>query len=123
MANVKSTIESTTTTYATQRGIVVGKMYGGGKGIYAARNFKADSLKELKAKFNNAFEIGSLDAGFGFDKLLAAGTQIVTTTVIVVDGKEYTNVTTENYVIGDTDLFEECLDAGDFYDDLDVDAE
>lgn len=117
MATTK-TYKELTTKYFTQSGVVIGKMYGGGKGQYNARNFKADSIEELKEKLQKAFELGSLDSGFGFEKLLAAGVQIVTERHVDIDGLDFSNRTYENYVIGDVDLFEEAVEMEDIVDNL-----
>lgn len=107
-------------TFRSQKGLVVGKMYGGGKGIYPARNFTADTEKELKEKINKAFELGSLDAGMGFEKLVAAGVQIVEVTTVVIDGKKFTNETVKNWVTGDEDLFNSMVEEEEIMDDLEV---
>lgn len=105
-------------TFRSQNGIVVGKCYGGGKGTYPTRDFKADTEKELKEKINKALDLGSLDDGMGFEKLIAAGVQIVEITTVEIDGKKYTNETVKNWVTGDTDLFNQMVEDGGICDDL-----
>lgn len=98
--------------FSSARGVVVGKMYGGGLGCYAARNFTADSIEELKAKIQKAFDLGSLDSGFGFEKLLAAGVVIEDKASVNIVDQQFTSSTFSNYIIGDVDLFQEQLDCG-----------
>lgn len=103
--------------YLTENGVVVGKVYGGGLEIHPARNFTADSAKELKLKVRNAFDLESLDAEFGFDKLLAAGVVIVDEASVEIEGQVFTSVTKTNHVIGDEDLFQELVEAGQIVDE------
>lgn len=97
-------------TYSCAEGIVLGKLWGGGLGSYAARSYKADTLKELKEKLQKAFDLGSLDSGAGFERLLAAGVVIEDKASIEIDGKIFTSSTYSKYVIGDVDLFQEKVD-------------
>lgn len=98
--------------YSTSKGVVIGKLWGGGIGSYTARNYKADTLKELKEKVQKAFELGSLDNGCGFERLLAAGVVIEDEATININDQLFTSSTYENYIIGDTDLFQEFVDKG-----------
>lgn len=104
-------------TYSTEAGVVIGKMYGGGIGFAEARNFQADSVKELKEKVQKAFELGSLDKGFDFEKLLAAGVVIVDEANTIIEDQVFTATKKENFKVGDTDLFDEQVEAGNIYDE------
>ena len=76
-------------TYSTMQGVVIGKMWGGGMGSYSARDYKANTLKELQEKLQKAFDLGSLDSGAGFEKLLAAGVIIVDEASVEIEGKVF----------------------------------
>ena len=104
--------------FYTQKGIVVGKLWGGGKGCYEARSYSAETLDELKEKLQKAFELGSLDKGMGFERLVAASVQIVDKSTITIDDKEYTHTDVSNFILGDKDLFESMIDDCEIYDDL-----
>ena len=48
MSNTKENKLEIKHVYSTENGVVVGKVYGGGLEVHPARNFTADSAKELK---------------------------------------------------------------------------
>jgi len=102
--------------FSSARGVVVGKMWGGGIGTYSARNYKADTLDELKDKIQKAFDLGSLDSGAGFERLLAAGVVIEDESSVSINDQLFTSSTYENYIIGDVDLFQELVDNGTIID-------
>jgi len=99
-------------TYSTEAGVVLGKRYGGGLGYTDARNFTADSIKGLKDKVQKAFDLGSLAADCDLEKLFAAGVVLVDEATVEIDGKVFTNVSKENFVVGDVDLFNEKVEEG-----------
>lgn len=72
-------------------GIVWGRLWGGGKGGYAARKLYATSKSELYRKIENALDDGSLDSGMGYEHLLGAVMVIITKTTITVGGDLFTN--------------------------------
>ena len=112
MTNTKTNTQTVNHTYSTEAGVVLGKRYGGGLGYTTARNFTADSIKELKDKVQKAFDLGSLAADCDLEKLFAAGVVLVDEATVEIDGKVFTNVSKENYVVGDVDLFNEKVEAG-----------
>lgn len=117
MTNTNKTTNEIKHTYSTEAGVVAGKLYGGGLGFATARNFTADSVKELKEKVQKAFDLGSLAEGFGFDKLLAAGVVIVDEASTVIEGQVFTSIKKENHKLGDIDLFDEQLENGNIFDE------
>lgn len=56
----------------TARGVVLGKLWGGGAGYYPARKYRNASLSKLKAEVSKDFKSGGLDSGMGFEKLMGA---------------------------------------------------
>lgn len=99
--------------YSTEAGVVLGKReYGGSFGVTEARNFKGDSIKELKEKVQKAFDLGSLPADCTLERLFTAGVVLVDEASVEIDGKVYTNITKENFIVGDVDLFKEKLEEG-----------
>lgn len=121
MANENKTNIKTTTLYYTQNGVVVGKMYGGGRNVVAARDYSAPTKKELCEKIEAAFTSGSIDHDMQLDKVMAAGVQIVETEMLTYNGKTYTRSETTNYVVGDKELFNELVCEGIIVDDLNDD--
>lgn len=109
--NTINTKDITHTFYST-RGIVIGTLWGGGLGAYPARDYSAATVDELKAKLQKAFDLGSLDSGAGFERLLAAGVVIVDEASITINDQVFTSKSESNYVLGDEDLFQEKIDAG-----------
>lgn len=101
--------------YATQKGVVIGRSHGY-KAIATARDFVAESLDELKAKVNKAFDCNTLDTDLIFDQVIAAGVEIVDCAKVVIEGREFTNTTIHNFIVGDKEFFTSCLDNGDFVD-------
>lgn len=119
MTNTKTT-NTINHTFTTEAGVVLGKRYGGGLGYTTARNFTADSIKELKDKVKKAFDLGSLAADCNLEQLFAAGVVLVDEATVEIDGKVFTNISKENYVVGDVDLFNEKVEAGYIIDENDV---
>jgi len=119
--NVKENKLEVTHSYSSARGVVVGKVFGGGLGYSTARDFTADTLDELKAKVQKAFDLGSLDKDAKFEKLLAAGVVLVDQAFVEIEGRTFTSTGEENFVVGDVDLFNEKVDEGFIFDDLSLD--
>jgi len=59
------------------RGYVLGKLWGGGMGVYPSRVLYADTLEDLKAQAIDGLD-GSLDSGMGFEYLQGARLEIET---------------------------------------------
>ena len=76
------------------KGIVLGNMWGGDKGIYTSTKLQAPTLEELNVKINAALEDGTLDGGGGFDGLIGAEMGITETQTIEIDGTPFTNENT-----------------------------
>lgn len=81
-------------------GLVLGYLWGGGKGSYPAKKFEADTKEDLLDQAKKALVDGSLDSGMGFERLLGALINIEEITTILVDGKEYYSKSYEHEFIG-----------------------
>ena len=86
----------TTITYSA-KGIVLGNMWGGGKGSYPSIEIYADTKKELDTLINEKLADKSLDRGAGFENLLGAVMEITIKTDATIHGKIFTN---KEYNIG-----------------------
>lgn len=77
--------------YFMTYGKVKGLMWGGGIGEYPTRNLsnrfikRSDLYSFIKRHLNN----GTLDGGFGFQRLISAKVVICRQEVYVIDGKEF----------------------------------
>ena len=90
------------------KGIVVGNLWGGGRGGYSTeplRNYK--SLKTLLIDANRMLIDGSLDSGMGFESLECAILNVKETETIFDDNKEYTRDTYTTEMIGIPSMNEE----------------
>ncbi len=88
------------TKYSAQ-GSVIGNLWGGGKGIYAAKRLtNYDSKEELIKDLNKMLDDGSLDAGMGFESLTGAVLTITTKTSTLINDKIFTNYEDELLTIG-----------------------
>lgn len=95
-------------------GVVIGKDFYGNIGSYPALNYAGFDTKEhLLEKINLDFADNSLDAGFGFDHLLAARMHVCMKHTIVIDGKDYTHEEWQNVDIGDTSLIDKLTKEND----------
>ena len=101
--------------YSTQKGVVIGRS-NGCKAIATARNFVAESLDKLKEKVIDAVNNNTLDTNLIFDQVIAAGVEIVDCAKVVIEGREFTNTTICNFIVGDIEFFTSCLDNGDIVD-------
>lgn len=70
-------------------GHVLGLCWGGGTGIYPSRVIVGQNMEEVEKKVEDAFNDGSLDSGFGFEKLLAASIEYSIVYKMEFEGKEY----------------------------------
>ena len=84
----------------TANGIVVGNLWGGGKGYYPARKYRAKTLSELKKEINSDFKSGGLDSGMGYESLTGALMYVTKHTTIKHGKKDFTNTTTNRMWIG-----------------------
>lgn len=95
-------------------GVVIGKDFYGNVGSYPTNNYASFDTKEhLLEKINLDFADNSLDAGFGFDRLLAARMHVCMKHTIVIDGKDYTHEEWQNVDIGDTSLIDKLTKEND----------
>ena len=95
-------------------GIVLGYLWGGGKGAYPAHKLSADTKEEILNKANSALFDGSLDSGMGYESLIGALLFITKITTIEIDGKPFTNKETEDEFIGELsedeqDFLSKCI--------------
>ena len=88
------------------RGIVLGKLWMGGKAAYPARESSGDDSDLLIKKAKEDLESKSLDAGMGFEYLMGAMLTLETITIISHEGKDYHRSDFEILFIGDLN-FEE----------------
>ena len=102
-------------TFKTQRGVVVGR-YHGQRAVTTTRNFVADTKADLIKKVKAAFENNTLDGELMLKESIAAGVEIVDTATVEIDGKVFSNVTIENYVVGDEDYFNYLIIKGEIVD-------
>jgi hypothetical protein len=83
------------------KGIVLGNYWGGGKGGYAAKRIKANTLEELLTIATKMLDDGSLDSGMGYESLIGASLEVSTITTVLINDKEFINTETEIHFIGD----------------------
>lgn len=92
-------------------GVVIGKDFYGNMGSYPTKNYSGvDTKEQLLEKINTDFADNSLDAGFGFNRLLAARMHVCMKHTIVIDGKDYTHEEWQNVDIGDTSLIDKLTE-------------
>jgi len=96
-------------------GKVYGKYWGGGEGIYEAREYESDTLEELEDKINKDVKTGAIDGGMGYEEVLGAYMIIDIITDIEIDGKIFSNVKIEKRFYGKlTDEQKDFLGFGEF---------
>ena len=98
----------------TAKGQVLGKLWGGGEGVYPTIKFTGDSKEEILEKANAALNDGSMDSGMGYESLIGAILVVKETTKIIVEGKVFTNDEYEDITIGklkddQLQFLEDCL--------------
>lgn len=71
-------------------GVVLGNLWGGGKGSYPARQLTSETLEDLIKQANKGLD-GSLDGGMGFESLIGAVLFVTKTTTIMVNEKPFSN--------------------------------
>lgn len=95
-------------------GVVIGKDFYGNIGSYPTLNYAGFDTKEhLLEKIKSDFSDNSLDAGFGFDCLLAARMHVCMKHTILIDSKPYTHEEWQNVDIGDTSLIDKLTKEND----------
>lgn len=88
-------------------GVVIGKDFYGNIGSYPTLNYASFDTKEhLLEKIKSDFSDNCLDAGFGFDCLLAARMHVCMKHTILINSKPYTHEEWQNVDIGDTSLID-----------------
>lgn len=75
-------------------GIVLGNLWGGGRGWYPTRKYKSDKYTDLVRDINEGFSSGTLDSGMGFDGLVGGLMIIEKVTIIYIDGVKFVNTST-----------------------------
>ena len=73
------------------KGVVLGNLWGGGKGFYTARTLEAENLSNLKAQIIKGIKTGSLDSGMGYESLIGAVMEITKITEVIIEGKPFIN--------------------------------
>lgn len=71
------------------KGLVYGKLWGGGTGAYPSEVVQAKTLKTLEKKILKGIETGALDSGMGYEELIGAIMNITKITTIEQNGEEY----------------------------------
>ena len=72
------------------KGLVFGRLWGGAKGSYPARQLHAETLEDLVKQAIDGLN-GSLDSGMGYERLLGAVLFITKKTTITVSEKPFCN--------------------------------
>jgi len=88
-------------------GLVLGNLWGGGKGAYPTIKVSADSKEELEKKINEELDSGGLDSGMGFNGLQGAIMIVTTVSRVEVDGKPFINREFETLSFGKLDEMDE----------------
>ena len=83
-------------------GVVLGNLWSGEEVGYPAKDYSADTYKDLVTQLETALEDNSLDDGMGFESLIAAFMVVTTITTITINDKEFINKEQKELVIGKT---------------------
>lgn len=70
-------------------GYVIGDDWYDQKGSYDAVRIEADTYDELVEKVNKKFKEGSLDSGFGFQRLTGYELHVYAVSTVTLDGIEF----------------------------------
>lgn len=89
------------------KGMVLGNLWGGGKGAYPTIEVAADSREEVHSLIKIHLNSGSLDSGMGFESLVGAVMIVTKITRIEVDGLPFSNRQEEVELFGDLNEFEQ----------------
>ena len=73
-------------------GVVLGLDYFGNKGTYPIKHFRNKDFDKLTKEVTAEFNKGTLDDGFGFDKLLGAKINIQVIKSVVIEDNVYSTV-------------------------------
>lgn len=88
------------TTY-NAKGLVYGKLWGGGEGAYKAEALKGyESKEDLLKTAHRMLGDGSLDSGMGYEILYGAMLDIETVQEAEIDGRIFVNKEYESEIIG-----------------------
>lgn len=83
-------------------GLVYGLLWGGGEGVYKAKDYyNAETVESLREQITKGVETGSIDSGMGYERILGALMKIATITTIIHDNKEFENIEYEDEFFGD----------------------
>jgi len=88
-------------------GLVLGNLWGGGKGAYPTIKVSAPSKEELEQRINEELDSGGLDSRMGFNGLQGAMMIITTISRVEVDGKPFINREFETQPFGELDEMDE----------------
>lgn len=94
------------------KGMVVGKLWGGGKGYYPSSKVGGTTIEEVKKKAAEKMNDGSIDSGMGFETIVGVILDPVTITYIEIEGEIYTN---KNYDAGLIQIGDVTDEEIDFY--------
>lgn len=89
------------------KGLVLGNMWGDGKGTYTSTKIEAPTLLELEEKINQSLADGTLDSGGGFNGLIAVVMVVTETKSIEIEGEVYKNSKEETSIFGEVSPEEE----------------
>ena len=83
------------------KGAALGNYWGGGQGVYEARQISANSEEEIIKLAEQGIKDGSLDAGMGFERLVGAALTITKTTRVEIDGQAFFNREHNDILVGE----------------------
>ena len=86
--------------FYTADGVVLGNLWGSGKGWYPTRKYRDDTFTTLKGLIKQDFKSGALDSGMGFESLEGGMMIVVKHTIIEYNGKEFENETSSRMWLG-----------------------
>ena len=85
------------------KGLVLGNLWGGGKGAYPTITISGESEEIVVAKAKIELKTGGLDSGMGFESLSGALLNIERIFMLDIDGLPFTSRKFTNKAIGDLD--------------------
>ena len=88
--------------YYNARGVVIGNLWGSGKGMYPSREFNNYMKKSnLYDDIKKALADGSLDSGMGYESLIGSYMIIEEVAILVYKGKHFVSRDYNNRFFGD----------------------
>lgn len=81
-------------------GLVLGKLWIGGIGIYNSVHLISKTKKGLIAEAEKRLKDGSLDGGMGFEYLIGARISIRGVRILQINGRSYTSTSYSKVYIG-----------------------